>query len=220
MDGRATHLREVIYIYSFKIEYEDLMGNKEEIYSEPYSMPELNYVLNYFSSPGEIEQVLRLLQVEVKEYNGEIKAFISVTKENIKNFKKAQNTYIERKRNLIIESKKSTNEDINNYIVRCLNTLFEKKNIKITLNQNSFIENKVKYELLTGYNYNLKEMCDTQEILNSIDNTEDTEYGQSQLFLLFVMMSIDVKEDKEITIHISNYSETCKKEGLVIEVYC
>lgn len=217
MYGMTSYLREIIYLYSFRIEYEDVMGNKNEIYSEPYSMPVLNSVLNYFSSRGEIEQVLRSLQFEVKEYEGQVKAYVSVTKEKIKEFKKTRDLYKEKKRNLIVERKISMNEEVNNYIVKTLNSFFEKRNIKITLNQNAFIENKARYELLTGYNYNMKDLYSTQEIIQSI---EKNEYSQSQLLLLFKMMSIDVMENKEITIYISNYSQMNKMEGLVIEVYC
>lgn len=208
---------EAMYLYTFKVIYEDSNGDEHEIYSQPYAMPELNYILNFFSSQGEVEQVLRMLKFEVKEYEGQIRVYISATKENIKKFKEYRNTYEERKRNLIIENKVSTNEELNNYIIDYLNSFFEKKNIKISLNQNDFVENKVKYELFTGYNYNLREMYSTEDIKKSIGNNE---FGASHMLYLLDRLSIDVKENKEIAIHISNYSEECKMEGMTINVYC
>jgi len=208
---------EAVYLYTFKVEYEDEMGNIKEIYSEPYMMPKLNNALNFFSSQWEIDQVLNELQFEVKSYEGQVKAYISTTKENIKKYKKARDMYIDRKRNLITKSEISMNEELNDYILRYLNSFFEKSNVKITLNQNDFVENKVRYEMATGYNYNLKELYSVNEIINSISNDE---FCESQLSVLYRNLAIDVREDKEITIHISNYSKDYNMEGLTIVVYC
>lgn len=208
---------EAMYLYSFKVTYIDTDGIQKEMYSEPYGIKEINYVLNFFSTQAEIDQVLSKLQFELKEFEGKKQLYISTTKENIEEFKSLQNQYRNRESSFIPERKLSMNSDINNYIVGSLNTFFEKKNIKITLNQNLNIENAVCFELYTGYNYNLRDKYSNEKLVNSIEDETD---DQSMIKYLFETMSNDVRKDLDVAIYISNYSKLFKTYGLTFNVYC
>lgn len=206
----------VAYMYSFKIIYIDLDGMQKEMYSEPCGISELNYVLNFFSTQDEINQTLNALQFELKEYKGQKQVYISTTKENIMKFKSTRNKYENQRENLIKVEQICENDAINNYIIENLNILFEGSNVKISLNQNLHIEDKAKHEMITGYNYNLKETYPLEFIINSLRNDE---YGESQISNLAGSMAIDIKEDCEVAIYVSNYSERFKTDVLTFKVY-